>query len=342
MRCFQTAVVLLCVGLPAQLHAQAAAGEERQTTIVFYTENDDWPPDTGTDKNYTNAFRLTLERNYDMWGLRKRLPALFGWVPGHPDCSTRPTNPDDKCVSTSWHVLGQQFYTPDDITIAELIPTDRPYAGWLYVGGSWKASTESTLVASDVYIGFTGKASLGETVQSFWHGLVDAPDPKGWDHQIGGRLGIVVGHSRYKAFDALAKGKRWLELVPYAGGTLGNIITDGYGGARLKVGYNLSRDWSQTGIGTRVREPGVVPEAGNFELYVVVDGQGRALAYNAFIDAAPAHTLNRQYLVADSGVGFGFRVKRFSASYRIAFVTPEYKQALVHDYKALRFMITLK
>lgn len=322
--------------------------DHRQTTFVGYTENDDWPPDTGTDKNYTNALRVTLERNYDMWRLAERMPKLFRWVPKHVDCSTvaPEDNPDLKCVSSSWHVVGQQFYTPDDISITRLIPNDRPYAGWLYIGGSWKASTNSTLVQTDVYLGATGEASFSREVQTKWHKLVGAQKPMGWDHQIGDRFGVVVGHSRRWAIDGTygpIKEKKWLEIVQYIGVTAGNIMTDAYAGARLKIGYNVSRDWAETGIGPRLGQPmlGGRRDTGPFEIYFVVDGQGRALAYNAFIDAAPDHALDRRYLIADGGYGVGIRFKRFSFSYRVALVTPEYAQALTHDYKALRFTIPI-
>jgi lipid A 3-O-deacylase len=322
--------------------------DRRQTTLIGYTENDDWPPDTGTDKNYTNAFRVTLERNYDMWRLAERLPKLFGWVPQHPNCSVvaPEDNPELKCVSSSWHVIGQQFYTPDDITIAELIPDDRPYAGWLYIGGSWKSSTASTLVATDAYLGATGDASFSREVQTKWHKIVGAKKPMGWDHQIGDRFGVIIGHSRRWARDGTygpIDEKKWLEFVPYVGATVGNIVIDGYGGARLKIGYNVTRDWADIGVGPRLGQPllGGASDTGPFEIYFVVDGQGRLLAYNVFIDAASSHLIDRKYFVADGGYGLGIRYKRFSFSYRIAFVTPEYQQTLRHDYKALRFTIPL-
>jgi hypothetical protein len=345
---------------PITLAAQPA-DSARTSSIIVYTENDDWWPDTGTDKNYTNALRVTLERNHDLWRLR-RLGRLFRWVPDHADCADMPVPEDDevKCVSSAWHLVGQQFYTPDDISVADLIPGDRPYAGWLYVGGSWKASSYTTLARTDVYVGATGKASFARQVQTEWHRLVGAPRPEGWDHQIGGRLGLIVGHSRHKAFERLARDeRRWLEFVPYAGATVGNILTDGYAGARLKVGYNVTRDWSQVGITERRRvapaaanappnspaSPAIeatdMPEPSDFEIYVVVDGQGRALPYNVFLDAAPNHTLDRRYFVVDGGVGLGVRFRRITFSYRVAFVTPEYEQARRHDYKALRFSVAL-
>ena len=119
--------------------AQTAArgGDERRTTLTGFTENDDWPPDTGTDKNYTNGLRITLSRNYDMWNTRRlvstldRIIRILPQVPDDlQDCSAAA---DDKvaCASSAVH-FGQQFYTPDDIQ-DRIIPNDRPYAGWRYV-----------------------------------------------------------------------------------------------------------------------------------------------------------------------------------------------------------------
>src|SRR5687768_3075662 len=113
----------------------------------------------------------------------------------------------------------------------------------------------------------------------------------------------------------LAK-NRWLELVPYVGGTAGNIVTDAYAGARVKLGYNLSRDWT-VGISPVLMAATVpvIPARGKaFEFYVSFDGQGRTLIYNAFIDAATRHELDRRYLVADGGIGVGVRVNRLTAS----------------------------
>ena len=331
---------VLCLSISYYAKAQTSgSSERRRSTVVVYTENDDWWPDTGDDKNYTNGFRFTLDRNYDMWRVH-RLPGLFAWVPKHVDCSILvPSDSGNlKCVSTSFHV-GQQFYTPDDISVPDLIPNDRPYAGWLYVGGSWMASTADSLVRTSSYLGATGKASFADRFQTAWHALRQVEEPQGWEHQIGGRLGLVVDHTRHWAFDIAGSRGRVIEFVPYVGVTAGNIVTDGYVGARLKLGYNITRDWLQTGIAPRVERRG--SDAGNLELYIVVDFQSRVLGYNAFIDATDRHNLDRKHLVADGGIGLGLRVGRFSVNYRVAFVSPEYMEAPVHDYKALRFAYTI-
>ena len=325
--------------LTCLLHAVSAAAEVSapETAVTFYTENDDWPPDTGTDKNYTNGFRLTIDCNSDVLRLHER--RLFRWVPSHPSCSE--ANLGKMCISTAFH-FGQQFYTPDDITVPQLQPHDRPYAGWLYAGGSWTAASNDKAMITDVYLGATGPVSLAEPVQTLWHELVGAAEPKGWDHQIGGRFGVVVGHSRHWGYDIVTNGHRWLELSPFLGGNLGNVMTDAYAGARIKVGYNITPDWTQGAISpVNVRN---VARPGLFEVFVSLEGRGRIVGYNVFLDAADQHQLNRQPGVADGGIGVGIRIGgSFMVTYRVARITREYDEAATpHEYKAVRITIVFR
>jgi lipid A 3-O-deacylase len=325
------------LSIPDLSEAQPPGLTSPQTGIVFYTENDDWPPDTGTDKNYTNGFRLTLERNSDIFRLHRL--RVFAWVPQYTDCHA--AEEDDTCVSTAVH-FGQQFYTPDDISVSALLPRDRPYAGWLYVGGSWRAGNQRRVASTDFYVGTTGPASLADPVQTGWHRIVGATTPMGWDNQIGSRLGLIVGHSRHWALDAVAKSHRWFEVSPFLGGNVGNIITDAHVGARVKVGFNITRDWTHSAIG-----PVVATDAnarpGNFEFYVSLDGRGRIVPYNAFIDAAERHLLDRRIGVGDGGIGLGVRLGPIMATYRIARISREYEEAPgAHEYKALRFMWVIR
>lgn len=326
-------VVCVCtVGRPVELTAQ------RESALIVHTENDDWWPDTGTDKNYTNALRLVIDRNYNTWQRLRRLPWLR-WIPNHKDCSELVPGdpPTTKCVSSTFEI-GQQFYTPDDISVATLIPTDRPYAGWLYTGGSWRSTTLRSLVSTQMYFGTTGRWSLAKPVQTTWHDLVNAQKPLGWANQIGNRVGVVVGHTRqWAVFERELAGRRVLDTIPFVGGTAGNIMTDIYGGGRLKAGWNVSRDWSPAGIGPRIQ----TRTSDGFEAFVTADAQVRGLAYSAFIDAAPNHTLNRRYGVWDAAWGVGFRIGWLGVLYRVSYISPEYDQAVVHDYKSIRFSFRL-
>ena len=85
LRVSQIGLSLTALTLPAlDASAQTALSSPR-TSVIFYTENDDWPPDTGSDKDYTNGFRVTLDRNSDLFHLRRW--AIFKWIPERPPCA---------------------------------------------------------------------------------------------------------------------------------------------------------------------------------------------------------------------------------------------------------------
>jgi hypothetical protein len=274
---------------------------------------------------------------------------------------------DTPCVSSAFHI-GQQFYSPDDISSAELIPKDRPYAGWLCVGGTWRAASTTKAFVTDVYLGATGKASLAKQFQTKWHRIVTATTPRGWEHQIDTRLGLIVAHSRHWiVYDPKPGGHRVLEISPFVGGNLGNIVTDGYVGGRVKVGWNITRDWTHSAIGPtnylvaaladpasgpagtdaeptpaalggqRAADPAQEPK---FEIFLSLDGRARVIGYNAFPDAADRHGITRRKVGADIGVGTGVRVGSFMVTYRVARISKEYSEALSdhHQFKALRFL----
>ena len=309
--------------------AQPEEHDGRSSAYVAYIENDDLWPDKGTDKNYTNGFRFTLDKNYAMWGFG-RLARIFGQTP--VDCADRSTNagPDAVCVSTSFHV-GQQFYTPDEISESEIIANDRPYAGWAYVGGTWRVSSEVQSAQTDVYVGATGPWSFAEDVQTWWHDEDNLP--LGWAHQIDGRFGVIVGHSRrWVPVELDWRKGRWLELVPYIGGTAGTIVDDVYAGLRVKVGWNILLEWLETGIGPRIP----TREAGDLEAYGIFDVQGRLVGYNAFLNSK-RHEFEREWRIWDYGIGFGLRWKRLGFSYRTVQISPEHSLTGPHDYRAVRF-----
>jgi len=80
--------------------------------------------------------------------------------------------------------IAQQIYTPEDISSNELVPNDRPYAGWLYGAMGLHQSTSTELDSFTVQIGFVGEASGAEFIQVNAHTLFDNEVPKGWTNQL--------------------------------------------------------------------------------------------------------------------------------------------------------------
>jgi len=80
--------------------------------------------------------------------------------------------------------IAQQIYTPEDISSNELVPNDRPYAGWLYGAMGLHQSTSTELDSFTVQIGFVGEASGAEFIPVNAHTLFDNEVPKGWTNQL--------------------------------------------------------------------------------------------------------------------------------------------------------------
>ena len=89
--------------------------------------------------------------------------------------------------------VGQNIYTPADITNTQLIKDDRPYAGWLYMGFGVVANQGSSRYDKiELDIGMIGPQSYAGYVQRTWHRLLDLEKPNGWENQLKNEPGIVL------------------------------------------------------------------------------------------------------------------------------------------------------
>lgn len=87
--------------------------------------------------------------------------------------------------------FGFALFTPSDITIAEPIPNDHPYASLFFIASSAQRVVPERKLSfqSVLTIGALG-LPLGEAVQSSIHNAIGSEQPEGWNNQIseGGEL----------------------------------------------------------------------------------------------------------------------------------------------------------
>ena len=119
-------------------------------------ENDNTPPKRvinvqmendlfgkGTDRHYTHGSRISFLVPFKAEDVRKKFfdidrstrkiaEKVVNTVDKVPFI-TKKYLTDNKARRLSF-ILGQNIYTPEDITIPELSPSEQPYAGWLYIG----------------------------------------------------------------------------------------------------------------------------------------------------------------------------------------------------------------
>ncbi len=299
--------------------------EDYKSVKTIAIENDIF---AGTDSNYTNGVRfayLSAESNIPRW-MDKAADAfpLFSHE-GHK----------------RWHFeLGQSMFTPADITIQDLQPNDRPYAGWLYGSVGMLSDTGYRLDNLQLTLGMVGPASGAGRTQKFVHSVIDTTYPLGWDNQLHNEPGIVLSYERKwrGLFEFSPKG--WgADITPSVGGSVGNIYTHASVGTVVRFGYDLPSDYGPPLI--RPSLPGsdfFVPDK-NIGWYLFAGLEGRAVGRNIFLDGntfEDSHSVDKRNLVGGAQVGLALTIHDTRVAYTHNFRTKEFHgQPDRNDFGAL-------
>ncbi len=338
LRSFAVCLVLACLQATA-LQAQSSPGDapkqdtKRWVTWMFQGENDILAINNPTDEHYTNGIRFYGLRHPEFAPRWAESFARWwcGWA-----CPDLPVLPPSVGFAA-----GQNFYTPDDLGIVELIEGDRPYAGWLY-GAALLQITDDRLRRQhsfELQLGIIGPESGAEWVQTKLHELIDSDPPLGWDNQLPTEPAINLIY-RYRR----RLGGRGFDLVPHVGGALGTVMVTAGAGATVRAGWNIS-GFPQTLIPTTA-EP-LATERATWEFYLFAGAEGRAVAHNVFLDGtvfSDSHSVDKEDFVYDLTGGFSLRYKNWRFQYTYARRSEEFYPRRgssdgLHDYGSLSFGI---
>lgn len=257
-----------------------------------------------TDQYYTNGIKLGVGLPLDLL----QIPAAE---------VLRAIDPADGADVHVGLFIGQNIYTPQDITLAAAQPYDRPWAAWLYLGGVAQRARGNRLDTVEFDVGMVGPAALGEPVQKAWHRLIDTRTPHGWQHQIPNEPAFVLTYVQKRRF-----GNANADLVVNGGGSLGTVLTHARAGLMLRLGHRL------TGFGPDTIEPGGAMLHGTravgahdftgvaWSVFAGVDH--RYVAHNIFLDGPvfrSGPSVDRRPHVRDLSLGFSLRVDKLRFSW---------------------------
>jgi hypothetical protein len=210
----------------------AAQSTPSQGAWTLTLEND---APTGSDNNYTNGTGLSWVSNdidtYDQGGFVRRWGEFWSFLPF--------VGKDGHRTYVSWS-LAHEMHTPDDIKVANPPLDDQPYAGVLYLDSVVYAKDERSTHAWQLRLGVAGPASGAEKVQKWFHSVVGADEPMGWDTQFPNEAIVNVGYtgSYLLAQGDLDKSASW-RVIPVFNAALGNYFTGAGAGLYGEVGWNL-------------------------------------------------------------------------------------------------------
>lgn len=271
--------------------APTAWSEDGKGALTFAFENDLFG--AGTDRHYTHGTEFTYvsDTYQPQW-----LLTAASWMPFFD------TNTETRLVTT----LGQQIYTPADISKRELIPDDRPYAGWLYLSVGLlndNRATRSFIDQLDVVVGQVGPDSGAESVQRTVHKWIDSDEAKGWDNQLHNETTVDLQYQRSWMLPLIDNN---LDIVPRAAFTLGTARRDIQTGFTVRLGSGISSDFGPPLMRTNAAGSQYFKPNQSFYWYLFGGANGRYVEHNIFLDGNTdhdSHSVRKNSFVGDLQAG---------------------------------------
>ncbi len=298
--------------------AACASSGCRGGAFTVYEENDKYSLVGARDRYYTQGLRTSLV------GPAEETPDLARAVAER----IAPDGDDDDAadVRPAGIVLGQNIYTPRNIRENPPLAGDRPYCGWLYVGGvvADQRFPKSSRVGDDqrtleLDVGTVGPPSLGDSIQTHWHEWIHVPIPLGWSHQIRTEPAFVLTYERR---NRIAAGEAPLDAqwdaIPGYVGAVGNFETHAAVELTVRGGWNLPRDFGVNTISTTAMETTDPKNGVHPSFYFFGGTEGRAVLRNLTLDGntfeSSAH-VDKFPAVCEFRVGAALQFGRFRVTY---------------------------
>lgn len=188
-------------------------------------ENDMWGLHH-TDESYTDGIRVRFyNRQLEEGYVLSLLHAIHG------------SRLDGPISAVS--EIGQNMYTPDDITIESVdsLKDRRPYAAYLYIGNQYTFSPQGDpfyhKMSYGLQLGVVGRKSLGREAQSIIHEYIShSPQPMGWDQQIHDQIVLQF----YWIGEAKLISKRYFDFTMRSGIHFGNLFINANNKYTIRLG----------------------------------------------------------------------------------------------------------
>jgi len=304
-------------------------GAEKGGTFSIYFENDLF---AHTDQYYTNGTKISwVSPDLTDYAKSRKLPA---WA--LPLVYKLPFINDPGLQRNVVLSLGQNMYTPKDISRKDLVVGDRPYAGWTYCGVAFQSKNERRLDSMEIQLGMIGPLSFAEQTQKFVHRLRGCQLPNGWDNQIKNEPGLAVVYERkWRLLRKPLLGRFGFDTITHLGGALGNVYTYANTGMEARLGWNIPLDFGaslirpggDTNAPANQRDPRFTHhEPFCLNLFACFDGRG--VLRNMFLDGntfTSSYSVDKKYFVADFVWGVSMILYGYKISLARALRTKEFK-----------------
>ena len=309
-------------GLAASALALPAAAQEVSEgfTLNFQAENEFFIVGQNSDRYYTQGLQFSVLS-----------------PPTRPPAWLEPVRQSGLFLEKSdarfrWGgALGQNIYTPEDLTLADPDPRDRPYAGWMYLSGSMTTYSAGELNTLELQVGLVGPSALGGWAQNNWHKHVNhIPEAQGWGHELKDEVAFaVIGERKWRPTPLWPDktGPISLQQTSHVALALGTLHTSAAAGAGLMFGKVPQGDFGPP----RIRPgPGGAPfyQGGReWGLYGFANAEARLVARDLFLDGntfRSSRSVDKRALVYEAQVGASFRWRWLRLAHAYVWRTEEF------------------
>lgn len=318
------ALVLWSVAAPALAQD---ANDQDDWVATFQVENEFFIPGVNDDRYYTQGLQLnvlTPSRHSPIAEHTRKLPFL-----------------DEDAHFRGGFVIGQNIYTPEDLTLPEPDPKDRPYAGWLYLGGEVMTYSEKRLDSLQLQVGLVGPQALGGWSQNNWHKHVNhIAEAQGWRYQLKNEVAFVVyGERRWRPIEIWpqfragqdGRGERTeglsVDFSPAVNVALGTVQVSGGLGGTLRIGTRLGDDFGPPRIRPAPSGSSFFGPTSNFAWYAYAGTEVKGVARDIFLDGntfQESRRVEKQPWVQEAQAGLVARIWRLRLTYAQVWRTEEF------------------
>ena len=291
-----------------------ACAEHRASSLTVFLENDLF---IGFDSEYTSGVGVSWgSGNAETYGPRHLITKLDKMLSFLPRI-------DDKDFTTLFtFTLGQEMYTPKDISSPIPPPDDQPYAGILFLDSAAFAHSEDFMHEYSLRIGCVGPCSGAEQSQRRIHEWIDAPIPQGWEYQLDNELLLNAGYQYHRNL-VRKRPKRSLgyDSSISLGGALGNYYTGANASLVARAGFGLPSSYGNATLrtGGSSQFVGAAPDPGEgWRVFAYLGVNGFAVARflptdgNTFEDSP---SVDRNTLTGMISGGFVIGYRNFKATW---------------------------
>lgn len=288
-------------------------------SIDFYWDNDGsiLKRNNAQDRHYTNGNAITFAHQPD-------------WVKGFADTATLGESFDSTAAG---YILGHMIFTPEDISTAQLIRNDRPYAGYLFAGVYLQRANDNTFDHAQLDLGVVGPSAYADRFQKDVHDFLDLDEPKGWDNQLEDEptAQLTLRRKWRNPLPPIALRGVNLEqqLIPQVELAVGSVYRHVAAGVTWRLGHNLPNDFGPGRLTDVASATGSTPHRrGGYGFLRVA---GRIVEHDLFLEGnsyKDSHGVDADTLVGEIQAGVAAYTRyegwRFNANYSQTFISEQF------------------